>query len=316
MSTPDDIQTVIALARAVDLLRRSSEPGAPQKDALRSLVAVAAERSATLRWYNNTLTLDGAVVPTTDPRLGAFTERLVAQNVAEITIAKNAGPDELLALTLGLAAEPGQGRIKERLRDAGSARVMVILQLFEQRSDRSVSAAFDKVKFDQGVLSEWNRFLEQGARAEADRVANAKPPVPDGFEGGADPGAPGILDLEDLPPLAEEPPSPRAVVPPPIVPRQPRPSTLQQTTTPDGWFASFERGFANRFSDHFGTADWDYRIDRAAGTVSAEDRHGRSNISVALPRDYLEQSSWLLAGKVVEELRRRAEADGAIRKRR
>ena len=149
---PDNIHPVTALARAVALLRRSPEPGTPQKDAMRSLVAVAAERSATLRWYDNTLTLDGAVVPTTDPRLGAFTERLVAQHVAEITIAKDAGPDELLALTLGLAADPGQGRIKERLRDAGSARVMVILQQYDQRSDRSVSAAFEKVKFDQAVL--------------------------------------------------------------------------------------------------------------------------------------------------------------------
>ena len=316
MSASDSIQTVIALARAVALLRRSPEPNTPQKDALRSLVAVAAEHSATLRWYDNTLTLDGAVVTTTDPRLSAFTERLVAQHVAEITIAKDAGPDELLALSLGLAAEPGQGRIKERLRDAGSARVMVILQQYEQRSDRSVTAAFEKVKFDQAVLSEWDRFLEQGARAEADRVADSKAAGQEGGEGATGPGAPDAMELEAYPPLPAEPLPPPALVPPPIAPRQPRPSTLQQATTPEGWFASFERSLELRFSDHFSNADWDYRIDRAAGTVTAGDRQGRSNISVSLPRDYLQQSAWLLAGKLVEELRRRAEVEGSIRKRR
>ena len=35
---------------------------------------------------DGTLTLDGTTVPTTDPRLAEFTERLVAQHVAEITL--------------------------------------------------------------------------------------------------------------------------------------------------------------------------------------------------------------------------------------
>jgi hypothetical protein len=307
VTTTDNIRPVAALARAVALLRRSPEPGTPQKDAMRALVAIAAERSATLRWYADTLTLDGAVVPTTDPRLSAFTERLVAQHVAEITIAKDAGPDELLALALGLAAEPGQGRIKERLRDAGSARVMVILQQYEQRTDRSVSAAFEKVKFDQGIMSEWNRFLDQGARAEAERVADAK--VGDAKVADAKPEEDGYEHVLELPP----PPEP---APPPIAPRQPRPSTLQEGSTPEGWFASFERSLKNKFSDSFGSEDWAFWIDRAAGTVTAGDRHGRSSISVPLPRDYLQQSSWLLAGKLVDELRKKAEAEGAIRKRR
>ena len=315
MSTPDTIHTVAALARAVDTLRRSAEPGTPQKDALRALVAIAAERSATLRWYANILTLDGAVVPTTDPRLGAFTERLVAQHVAEITIAKDAGPDELLALSLGLAAEPGQGRIKERLRDAGSARVMVILQQYEPPGNRSVSAAFEKVKFDQGILSEWNSFLEQGARAEAERIADAEPAGQDGGEGAAGPSAPAATQPQPLPPLIAELPPPPALPAPPVAPSPQRPSTLE-SSTPEAWFISFERGLKNRFSDHFGSADWAFWIDRATGIITAGDRQGRSSVSVSLPRDYLLQSSWLLATKVVDELRKLAEAEGAIRKRR
>ena len=139
MIPPEYVRHVAALARAVAILRRSPEPDRPQKEALRALVALAAERSATLRWYAGTLTVDGVVVPTDDPRLAAFAERLVAQQVAEIAIAKGAGPDELLALTLGLAAEPGEGRIKERLRDAGSSRVMVVLHQYEAHPPRSVT---------------------------------------------------------------------------------------------------------------------------------------------------------------------------------
>jgi hypothetical protein len=118
------------------------------------------------------------------------------------------------------------------------------------------------------------------------------------------------------PRLTAELPPPPAPMPPPVEPRQPRPSTLQEATTPEGWFASFERSVKNRFADRFGSADWGYRIDRAAGTITAGDRQGRSSLSVPLPRDYLQQSAWLVAGKLIDELRTLAEKEGAIRKQR
>ncbi len=325
MTNPENVRHVAALARAVALLRRSPEPDKPQKDALRALVAVAAERSATLRWYADTLTLDGVVVPTDDPRLAAFAERLAAQHVAEITIAMGAGPDELLALTLGLAADPGHGRIKERLRDAGSSRVMVVLHQYGEPKPRSVTAAFEKVKADQSVLDQWNKFLEQGARAEAERVADSRPAPaeaagsaapPEAIGSPAHPRAPSVA-WQYVPPAAAE-PLPPAEEPPPMGPgqRQPRPSALQEAGTPESWFAAFERSVKNKFPDHFGDVDWGYRIDRAAGTVSAGDSQGRTSLSVSLPQDYLEQSSWLLAGQLLEKLRTLAEKEGAIRKRR
>lgn len=307
MSESENVRHVAALARAVALLRRSPEPGKPQKDALRALVAAAAGRSATLRFYDGVLSLDGETVPTSDPRLAAFTERLVAQHVAEVAIAQGAGPDELLALTMGLASEAGQGRIKERLRDAASARVMVVLQQYEAPNPRSVSAAFEKVKFDQGVLAEWNKFLDQGAKAETERVAQAKP----GEAGDRPAPAPARRTEAGRPATAEEPPQP-APLP---QPRQPRPSTLQEAATPDGWFASFERSVAKRFSDHFGGADWVYKIDRKTGTVTADDRAGRASLSAKLPADYLDQSAWLLATRLVDDLRKQAEKEGALKKR-
>ena len=314
MTVADNIRHVAALARAVAILRRSPEPGKPQKDALRALVAAAAGRSATLRFYASGLSLDGEAVPTDDPRLAAFAERLVAQNVAEITIAQGAGPDELLALTMGLAADAGGGRIKERLRDAGSAKVMVVLHQYEAPSPRSVSAAFEKVKFDQGVLSEWNKFLDQGAKAERERVEHAKPAEP------AEPGGAQLVEPHAPPPAPRAAPPAFEELPPPPAPpaqaRQPRPSTLQEAATPEGWFASFERSVKNRFADHFPGPDWAWRVDRTKGTVTAGDRQGRASLTATLPPNYLEQSAWLLAGKLLEELRRRAEEEGEVRRKR
>jgi len=296
VNPPDFARYVAALARAVAMLRRSAEPDQPQKDAMRALVAVAAERSATLRFYGGEVTLDGTTLPTTDPRLAAFAERLVAQNVAEITIAKGAQPDELLALVMGLASDAGHGRIKERLRDAGSARVMVVMQQYDHPEGRSVSAAFAKVKLDQAVLAEWNKFIEHGAQAESERTASALPE-----------GLPADVIEWELPPQEVEAPPP---------PRPPRPSVFQEGAAPNVWFTSFERGLESRFRDQFGDTDWAYRFDRAAGTISAGDPRGRSNVTVSLPQGHLEQSAWLLAGKLLTDLRQLAEKEGSLRRRR
>jgi hypothetical protein len=170
----DQARYAAALARTVELLRRSTEPGEPQKAALRALVATAAERSATIRYYDNTLTIDSVEVATVDPRLAAFGERLKAQNVAEIVIARGAEPTELLALASALAAEPGHGRLKEKLRDAASTRVMVVAHQSVDPGHRTVSVtgAFQKVKLDEAVLSEWNKFLNHGATAQPDTEVN------------------------------------------------------------------------------------------------------------------------------------------------
>ena len=327
VTAPELTRYVAGLARAVALLQRSPDPGQPQKDALRALVELAAGRSATFRFYGCELTLDGVPVPTADPRLAAFAERLTAQNVAEIVIAKGAGPDELLALSLGLAAEPGFGRIKERLRDAGSSRVMVVLQQFDQQSSaRTVSAAFEKIRYDQGVLSEWNKFLEQGTRAEEARVADAQGdgtgptvPVAPPADGESSPFTVGNLEIigpdhvDDAPAREAE----LEMIPPPQPSvRAPRPSVIEEATSPEGWLGAFERSVKNKFPDHFGDVDWGFRFDKATGTVTAGDLQGRTSMSIALPSGFLEQSAWLLAGKLLAELRKRAEDEGAVRKKR
>ena len=328
MTAPELTRYVAGLARAVALLQRSPDPGQPQKDALRALVELAAGRSATFRFYGGELTLDGVAVPTADPRLTAFAERLTAQSVAEIVIAKGAGPDELLALALGLAADPGFGRIKERLRDAGSSRVMVVLQQYDQpASARTVSAAFEKMKTDQSVMAEWNKFLEQGAKAEEARVADAQgdgtgPTIP---VGGApeepSPFTVGNLEIIEPEPQAAAPEgggqADLEMIPPPQPSvRLPRPSVIEEVSSPEAWLGSFERSVKNKFPDHFGDVDWGYRFDKTSGTVTAGDLQGRTSMSISLPAGYLEQSAWLMAGKLLAELRKRAEEAGAVRRKR
>jgi hypothetical protein len=325
MPTSEGVRAAAALARAVDILRRSPEPGAPQKTALRALVALFAGRSATFRHYDQALTVDAEPITTADPRLATFAERLVAQHVAEIAIAQGAGPDELLALVLGLAAEPGQGRIKERLRDANSARVMVVYHQYNAHADRSVSAAFEKVKIDQAVIAEWNKYLEEGARTEADRMRGAAVPG-----ASAIPDATPVIAIE-APPAAPTPaqrpsgpfkaPDATPRVQPPAPPPRPsqmlrQPPALQGSASLGNWFTAFERGFKSKFPEYFGDVDWGWRLDRAAATVTAGDRGGRGSVTVALPEGFVDQSAWILANQILVELRRRAENEVGIRRKR
>jgi len=318
VTAPENVRFVAALARAVDLLSRSPEPGPQQKAALRALVALAAERSATLRIYQGALTLDGTEIPTADPRLAAFAERLATQEVEEVVIAQGAGPDELLALAFGLAADPGEGRIKERLRDAGSARVMVVLHQYGAQSTGSITGAFEKQKFDQAVMAEWDAFLERGAQAESDRMAGLTLPEPEpdqarGAKGGAAGPAPRHARPTTPAPISPG-RLPDAPASAPI--RLPRPSTIDVGSTPESWFAAFESGVKKRFPDHFGDVDWGFQVDRAAATVSVGDPRSGSTFALPLPPDYLERSAWLLAGDLLARLRTMAEKAGSLRRRR
>jgi len=233
----------VALARAVDLLRKSPEPGEPQKAALHALVALAAKSSATFRFYAGELTVDGWVIPTSDPCLAEFAKRLAAQDVAEIVIAQGAGPDELLALARGLAADPGLGRIKEKLRDAGSTRIMVVMHqpLYGVQGERSVAEAFEKVKQDEALTSQWNKFLEHGAQMESERMASWGPVVRGvgetaGGVGSAPDAAATAKPPAAVPPAPAAPTAPSAASPSPEVAEPP---TLQGESSLGAALVSF-----------------------------------------------------------------------------
>jgi len=227
----DHLRYAAVLARTVDILRRSAEPGAPQKAALQALVDAAAERSVTIRFYDGVLTIDSLAIATTDPRMAVFVERLAAQNVAEIAVARGADATELLALARGLASDPGHGRLKERLRDASSTRVMVVSSSpsVGERKPVTVSGAFEKVKMDEEVMEEWNRFLDHGAKTAAGAEQTVDLGLRERATGevqvdvGLTPSAPAT------PPAA--PPPPRAPTPREPAAPEPRPSGLSQPPT-------------------------------------------------------------------------------------
>jgi hypothetical protein len=77
--------------------------------------------------------------------------------------------------------------------------------LYDVNGGRSVAEAFAKVKFDQAVTSQWNEFLEHGAKAESERMASWGP-----VARGVGEAAGGV----DSPPDAAATAQPSAAVPP------------------------------------------------------------------------------------------------------
>ncbi len=146
----------VSLARAVDLVRAGGST-AQQKSALRAVHALTSVASAMIRVYQDILTVDDVGIPDTLPLIPLLIQRIRDHGVAEIAIARDAKPAELLALIRGLAAEPpaegGARRLKHRLRDARSTAIMVIpLQLeegTEEHRARSVTQAFEALDLEE-----------------------------------------------------------------------------------------------------------------------------------------------------------------------
>ncbi len=211
---PDTTQYAAALSRAVELLAASPEGGEPQKDALRAFVAIAATRSASLRFYDDALTVDETLLDLGSPAFASLADRLRAHGIQELVIGRGADAAELLALVRSLAERAGQGRLKERLRDAASTRVMVIVEQRDTtRRAPSVSQAFAKAQLDEAVMADWNAFLQGGADS-GDRKVNVR------MSGQAAVSA----DAEAPPPPPAPPPSAAAPPPPPMSTAPPAPA--------------------------------------------------------------------------------------------
>jgi HEAT repeat protein len=153
-----------AFARAVELMRERSATKDQQKAALRALVALGELAAATLRLYEGVLSVDDVAIPSEVPHVGVLVERMHAHRVSELLVGRQSGPAELLALLRGLAAQPGEGgTIKERLRDAHSTRIMVVLEQGPAAERRAVSVT---------------QAFELTAIEEHERAGATAPPVP------------------------------------------------------------------------------------------------------------------------------------------
>jgi hypothetical protein len=212
----------VTLATAVGRLVESPEPGDPQKAAIRALLALAQGRSITFRYYDGILTSDDDPITDAIPGAAFLRRRFALHGLQELVIARGANADEIVALVRGLAADGGHGRIKEKLRDAGSQKVMLIVESREPTAaDRrqSVSDAFAKVREDDAALAEWNKFLQHGAKQDKVVDVGVKWPEPE------------QPPIAHVPPIVtgtpEGPPEPDPEPPPPPRPPLPQPPTLQ-----------------------------------------------------------------------------------------
>jgi HEAT repeat protein len=158
-----------AFARAVGLMRDGPGARDQQVASLRALVALAELSAAALRLYDDILSVDDVAMPSEVPSLPMLVQRMQAHRITELMVGRQSEPVEVLALLRGLAAEPGEGpSIKERLRDVGSKRIMVILEQVESSARaRSVTQAFDMMAIEAAaaappverdpLLAEWDR---------------------------------------------------------------------------------------------------------------------------------------------------------------
>lgn len=167
------LQYADAIANAVASLSASPDGGDAQKAALRTLVDMAAQKSATIRCYDGALTVDDWPVPALGDEVRFLVGQLALHGVSEIVVGRGAEATELLALVRALGAGGGQARIKERLRDADSAHIMVILQRMGDslgpRRAPSVTQAFERAQVEESAKAEWNRYLSSSADQAKDR---------------------------------------------------------------------------------------------------------------------------------------------------
>lgn len=199
-----------AFARAVELMRAPNAAKDQQKAALRALVALGELSAATLRLYEGALSVDDISIPDEVPHVSTLAERMKAHHVAELLVGRQSGPAELLALLRGLAADPGVGgTIKERLRDAHSTRIMVVLDAIPTGEHRPVSVT---QAFDMADIEAAEKRLAEGLvitppaapREEKDELLSTWEEAHGGaYRDDATPGT--IVELSDLPALEPEP---------------------------------------------------------------------------------------------------------------
>jgi len=165
-----------ALAGALTSLRAAPVGGEAQQASLQALVDMTEHKSAAVRCYDGALTVDQWSVPVVGPDVATLIAQFTTHGIQEIIIGQGAEAPEVLAMLRGLAAAPGQARLKERLRDADSTRVMIILRRAPEgagpRRRTTVAEAFERADVDDRAKDEWNRFLRSSAEQAQPRVVD------------------------------------------------------------------------------------------------------------------------------------------------
>lgn len=202
----------VLLGRCVDLLRRTPDAVDDHKAALRSLVELTAERSATIRLrYGSTLTIEGVAVPAETPFVTVFSHQMREHGIAALFVAHKASALDLLTMLFGLSRPAAElesaGGLEGTLRDANVLTIAVVTSEQARRGRGSVPAVrvTDALKA-AGVLDELGEMAQPQPPGSAPKAA-----VPTSREP-ADPelivtedGAPFPRMLPEEEPVEEEP---------------------------------------------------------------------------------------------------------------
>jgi hypothetical protein len=177
----------VLLGRSVDMLRRSPDAVDDHKAALRSLVELTSQRSATVRLrYGSTLTIEGVAIPPETPFATAFSQQLRTHGIAAVFFAHKASALDLLTLLFALARSPDDlkaaGGVEGTLRDANALTIGLVTAEQARRGRGSVPAVrvTDALKA-AGVLDELAEMAqpeEQPAPAKDAAVSGTEPAEP------------------------------------------------------------------------------------------------------------------------------------------
>ncbi len=116
----------LMFARLVDLLRQSTGGTNERRAALQALIDQVNMRSATVRFEDGVLSVEGITAPQDVPFVKTFVKQLKAHDVSEIRIAHRAAQIDVMETILALAADPGEEPIATRLMNADVATVDVV----------------------------------------------------------------------------------------------------------------------------------------------------------------------------------------------
>jgi HEAT repeat protein len=126
----EEFGAAMLMGRMLDLLRRAPGATADHKAALRSLLALVARRSLTVRLEEGSVSVEGVSVPSETPFVAVLISQMQVHGLAEIHIGHQATAVDLVQLLQALspdgpAAGPGYS-VEQRLRDGRAATVSVV----------------------------------------------------------------------------------------------------------------------------------------------------------------------------------------------
>jgi HEAT repeat protein len=126
MPRPEDHVLALILARLVSMLRQKKPSRDAQRATLHALTRHTQRRSATVRVSDDTLLVEGHLIPDKLPLVPEFVSRLRDHGITEIRIAQAAAALDLIDMLRLIAADPSGSSVSDQLRQRGATGVQVL----------------------------------------------------------------------------------------------------------------------------------------------------------------------------------------------